>query len=317
MGINQLFNILITNQGPYHGKTIGNLGREISLSILKNNRICIDASGMIYSSILAMREITALTDSRGDTTAHINTILNKVLQLNKFGIQQIWVFDSPIINPMKQIELENRRLRREKSNDPRVQFKMTSKHVDDIKKMLIDLGIMIIIAPPNIEAEQYCAWLTQHDTSTPAFCKYVLSNDSDVLAFGGNLLRSITTKTTTGKSSKTIYLAYDLNDILESINFTYLQFTRMCVVMGTDFNEKTPRVGVKTVMNKIYTSAISVTNEQFAVQKYFMAQMNQVTEDAEMICESYNEERLLKYLAGFNFNIDRVKKMLSVYKPIN
>lgn len=313
MGINQLFNIVITGNGPYAGKTIGSLGREISLSVLSGTRICIDASGIIYSSILAMAEITSLS-SGGETTAHMNTILNKVLQLNKYSVQQIWVFDSPTPNPLKQRELESRKKRRDESSDPRVQFKMTSKHVEDVRKMLIHLGVMTIIAPPGIEAEQYCAWMTQSTDETPAFCRYALSGDSDVLAFGGNLLKPIKVKSASGKSSKTSYMAYDIQVILEAIQLDYRLFVKMCVVMGTDFNEKTPRVGIKTVMSKITNYSIVLTPEQITSQNHFM---NTQIEEAEMTCEPYSETELCDYLNRFGFNTNRIKTLLKDYAPAN
>ncbi len=313
MGINQLFNIVITGNGPYAGKTIGSLGREISLSVLSGTRICVDASGIIYSSILAMAEITSLS-SGGETTAHINTILNKVLQLNKYSVQQIWVFDSPNSNPLKQKELENRKKRRDASSDPRVQFKMTSKHIEDVRKMLTYLGIMTIVAPPGIEAEQYCAWMTQSCDNTPAFCRYALSGDSDVLAFGGNLLKPVKLKSASGKSSKTGYMAYDIPVILEALQLDYVLFVKMCVVMGTDFNEKTPRVGVKTVLSKITNYSIVLTGDQIVAQKHFM---NDQAEPASMTCEPYSESELCDYLGGLGFNMNRLKTLLKDYAPIN
>jgi len=313
MGIHQLFSIIVSNMGSqYNGKPISNIGKELNLNTLKGNRICVDASGFIYSSILAMNKIDALTDSEGNTTSHINTIFNKVLLINAAEIQQVWVFDSPKLNPLKEIELQKRRAKAAASNDPRVQFKMTSKHIADVKKLLALMGVTTMEAPTGIEAEQYCAWLTQKDETGPAFCQYALSNDSDVLAFGGNLLRSIKVKSSGGKTSKTIYYSYEIATIMHETNLNKKQFITMCVAMGTDFNEKTPRVGVKTVMKNVIADKIVLTNEQQASFNYFSKEINSDS-FAEPIYGEYSKIDLLNFLESLNFNRDRILKRLENY----
>src|SRR5271169_5258335 len=115
MGIKQFFQIKIHNKdSDFNGFTISKIGEKVKLTEFKGSRIANDASLMIYQSILATESIKSLTDSEGKTTVHINTIFNKIIQQAESGIFQVWIFDSPIPNPMKKKETEKRHERREK-----------------------------------------------------------------------------------------------------------------------------------------------------------------------------------------------------------
>lgn len=310
MGVSNLFKIKVDNpKSDYDGKTIGELGEEVRLKDLKNERVCVDASGMIYSAILAMAHINSLTDSEGNTTAHITTIFNKIFQLKNAGVKQIWIFDSPKPNKMKQKELKKRDKRRERyKHDEKVQFKMTGKHVQDIKTLLTHMGITYVEAPPGIEAEQYGAMLTA-GSQDERFCQYMISGDSDVLAFGGNLLRITSKRSSTGKSKKTVYYKYDLSVILEETGLSYQQFLEMCVTMGTDFNEKTKRVGPKTVISKIKNQKIDLTDEQYEAIKYFKS--NPEMDNSDMKASNYNKTEVIKFLVSKAFNKTLLEKRLA------
>src|SRR5271170_3272359 len=100
MGIFQFFQIIVPG-GKYKDTPLGGLARDITFAKLKGIRVCVDAPNIIYSAILGMAHIDALTDAEGKTTSHINTIFAKILQLDAAGIKQIWIFDSPTPNPIK------------------------------------------------------------------------------------------------------------------------------------------------------------------------------------------------------------------------
>jgi flap endonuclease-1 len=307
MGIGQFFQIVLTD-GSFKNKPIGALAREVTFPKLKNMRCCVDASGMIYSSILGMQHIDALTDSEGNTTSHINTIFAKVLLLDKNSISQIWVFDSPIPNQLKAVELKARNERAYNSTDPKVQFRMQSKHVNDIKTLLTLMGIPWIEAPEGIEAEQYGAWMTRGNVPAARFCQYMLSGDSDVLAFGGNLLRPYQKPSATGKSKRTVYQIYELSDILQETGLTYEQFLTMSVAMGTDFCDKTAMVGPKTVISRVKDDRIIKSPEQQKVVDYFKSQPPRNDYDAHF--SEFDKDGLVKFLVGRNFNEARINERL-------
>lgn len=318
MGVDQFFKIVVTKNSE--GKiTIGSLGALIKLQELSGMRICIDASGIIYSSILALENISALTDAEGKITAHINTIFNKVIQLQQAGIEQIWIFDSPHLNDMKRRANERRAARRTraaKDGDAKVAYQLTSEHVEDIQKLLKLMGIMYIVAPRGIEAEQYGAYLT-HGPIEKRFCRYMLSSDSDVLCFGGNLLRISSEKSASGASRKTIYRTYELDDILQKLQFSFEQFLQMCVTMGTDFNDKTDGIGPATVIAKVRAKKIYVTPAQEAAIEYYKSNISEEVRTAEIAQGTYEPEAITEMLTARGFQIERVQKSLVKFHPID
>ena len=247
MGVKGFFKITIGK------KTFEQLGSKVQLKDLKDKVIGIDASFIIYNSALAFYlssspingdgaseikdgapESTSDTtsDTKTDTlTSHLHIILNKVLQFKKNNIEQLWIFDNPVSHRLKAKELATRDQTRE--------FKLNSKIVEETKKLLNYLGITYITAPKNVEAEHLGAMLT------PKVCDLFLSGDSDVLIFGGNLLRP------KKEGTKTVYYAYYFEEFLKDADISYDQLVKIAVAMGNDFNTKIKGIGPKTVVSKI------------------------------------------------------------------
>lgn len=313
MGIKNLFQIIVKNPiSTYNDKPLGALARETTLAKLRGIRVCVDASGMIYQSILAMKHMSALSDSQGRTTAHINTIFNKVIQFKTSGIQQIWIFDSPDPNPIKEEELKKRRAKAYASTDPKVQFRMSGEHVDDIKNLLNFMGVPWVQAPPGIEAEQYGAWMTK-GAYTTRFCQYMVSGDSDVLGFGGNLLRPYSKKSASGKSSRTVYQIFELDTVLEETGLSYLDFLKMGVFMGTDFNAKPRGPSVKTIMQAIKDDKLTLTPELQKVIDYFSSTPQYDPNDLITQFPTIDIEGLVKFLKERDFKEERVRQSIDKF----
>src|ERR1700678_966745 len=151
MGIHGFFQIKILNkESTFKNHLISQIGETVSLKKFKGKRLCNDASLMIYQSILALEKVQKLTDADGNMTGHIKIIFDKIIQQKQAGIIQIWIFDSPIANSIKKLETIKRNSRKEKG-----EYKLNEQHVHDIQFLLNKLGIMYIVAPSGIEAEQY------------------------------------------------------------------------------------------------------------------------------------------------------------------
>ena len=109
--------------------------KEIKLKDLKGRHIAIDAMSEIYRGSLGARRTNTLTDSRGRSTMHINTLLLGVIfKLKSFGIHQYWIFDNKYIkgvhnNPLKELELKKRAKKRYSENNK----------VENLKKKLAEL----------------------------------------------------------------------------------------------------------------------------------------------------------------------------------
>jgi len=268
MGVTKFFKIVI----PDKNQTFGSLGDEITLKSLGKFTLAIDASYVIYNSATA----TSSMSYEGKTTAHIAIILKKVLMFAKMGIEQIWVFDNPTRNPLKQ--------ERPVSDD---RFRMTSEHVYEVQKLLHLLGQLYIIAPPGIEAEHLAAALTRH-----GLCEYVLSGDSDVLMFGGNLLMQDRNKP--GK-----YKTYNYDRLLLASQLSREDLLKCGVIMGCDFCDGTPRVAERTVIKKYKT--VVLTDQQLrAMDEYDKPAQIDV---AEHVQGTLNLEGVDAFLKARNFKV--------------
>ncbi len=306
MGITNLFKVKNQNtKSTYYGQTIGDLGRVVELKELKGDRVGLDTSYIIYSAILAMQFVSSLTDSQGRPTSHILTILNKVMQMKTLGVNQVWIFDSPKVNPLKLNELAERSKKRAASTNEKVQFKMTSEHIEDIKTLFRHMGVLYIIAPDGIEAEQYGAMLTIGQPSE-RFCKYIISGDTDVLLFGGNLLRPVAKKA--NKDGKSGYIAFEIADVLTELNITREKFVTMGLALGSDFADKTAGAGPSNVHTKIKTNKIVLTPEQEAAYNYFMQPVEM--SEAHLVENTYDKEALLAFLVERGFKRERYEEKL-------
>lgn len=319
MGVLDFFKIKILNKdSKFYEKLISSLGESVKLELFKNKKICIDASLIIYQSILAMQRIDGLVDKNGNTTVHINTIFNKIIQLKQAGITQIWIFDSPTQNKMKEKEIEKRKKRKEnmkKKSDEKGEeskiYSLKSEHVEEIQLLLKYMGIMYMTAPSGIEAEQYGAKLTAGEENE-RYCDYMLSGDSDVLLFGGNLLKISSEKSATGKTKKTTYYTYDLQNILSELGLSYDDFVNMGVVLGTDFNEKAIGVGAAAVMKKFQN--VKLTQDMKDAIDYFKSDITDIMNQADIVEGDYDRNKLLEFLLSKNFNKERIDKRLDEFE---
>lgn len=314
MGVHDLFKVPVSNEEHDHySETLGEIGEKIDLKNLEGHRICIDASDYIYNSLLAMAHVDTLTDSEGRPTAHILRIFNVVQMLHKAKAKQIWVFDSAKPNKFKKFEQEKRKLRREQGaskGQEKQAFVITGDIVNDIKKLLYFMGVTYLEAPEGIEAEHYGAYMTSGDIGQ-RFCTYMLSADSDVLAFGGNLLRHTTEKSPSGKSKKTVYRVYELDDVLSALDVDYDEFLKICVALGTDFQSaKIKGVGPKTVTAKVKQGKISYDEELTSVMDYLRSKPP--ANGADLQENKLDPTGLREFLLARNFKEDRINTAIEI-----
>lgn len=307
MGVKNFFKIIIDTKGEWANKTIMHIGKEIKLADLAGKAICFDTPTLIYSAILALKDVSGMTDKDGNVTSHIKTIMSQILMFKKQNISQIWVFDSKKVTSLKKGELQKRSDKRAKSSSEKVQFKMTGKHIEDIQKLLTLMGQVYIVAPDGIEAEQYGAYLTIPKPGAGAMCEYMYSSDADVLIFGGNLLKPM--RLSTGKTKKKIYISYKINDVLEVTGLDRFNLAEMAVAMGTDFAEKVPKVGPKSILKKAQQKILELDESQRTARDYFLQDLGAF--EPTIVQGTYDREKLIHWLISLGFEKDRLEKQLS------
>ncbi len=268
---------------------------SIKITELNGSTIAVDAMVQIHASISCFGANCKLTDANGNPTSHIQIILNKLLMFRKNNIKQIWVFDGH--NTMKARVNRKRRQSKEKYS-PDIPV-ITGQVLNDVKFMLESLQIPYYQLSDNIEAEAYCAYLYKTD-----IVRYVMSNDSDTLVYGAELLRQ--------QKGKQVFDHYNPTEIKQTLELTDAEFINMCVALGSDDFDvpKVKGIGPKTAVDKIKKGKFSFTPEQENIKKYYTADLSGM--NFPMKVGEDNRTGLADFLIGKNFKPDRVKKMLSL-----
>lgn len=108
---------------------------------------------------------------------------------------------------------------------------LTSKLIKSVKEFLTDCGIPYIDAP--FEADTQLAWLSQNN-----FIDGVITNDYDILTFGGRVMIMDFWNCTKKNLNEKLIKEINLKNFLRNINLEYNQFVELCVLMGTDYSDK-------------------------------------------------------------------------------
>mmetsp|Transcript_36891 Transcript_36891/g.41201 ORF Transcript_36891/g.41201 Transcript_36891/m.41201 type:complete len:433 (-) Transcript_36891:869-2167(-) len=276
--------------------------REVDFKSLHGRKVAIDASMAIYQFLIAVRsggpnqQAVMLTNSDGETTSHIQGLFNRTNRFLTEGMKPVFVFDGKAPS-MKSGELAKRREKRKKAeeelkkavDDENVEemdkhskrlARAGRKENEDCKRLLQLMGVPVIVAPMEAEAE--CA----------ALCKAGLvyatgTEDMDALTFATPILiRKLTFANQTAKGAKIQQMNY--KKAIEGLNLTHEQFVDLCILLGCDYCDTIRGIGPKTALKlirqhgsieKIITSLKGAVNKD-GVQKYVVPK-NWIPDDDE------------------------------------
>lgn len=301
MGVKDFFKIVDHNKIEF-----GEHGKKVELSDLEGKNILVDGNLIAWQCMTARSEKTALRDREGNITQHLKFVMNKVIMFNNNGIRQTWVFDNPSQNPRK---LETNNLRKKRSGD---RLRLTSDHYEEIKELLKLMGIPIIIAPIGIEAEQYASWMTSlsSEDNEDAFddnrYHYILSTDSDVMLFGGNMLRQYK------KNKKICYSIFDHGDFMNKIEMDMEELFMVATVMGHDFYPSgIAGIACKTVYKKVKAGIVILDDEQTTALEQFTLNPDDYLHEVEFIQEDFNPDLVKEILISRDFKENLLDKQLN------
>jgi flap endonuclease-1 len=210
--------------------------KNVDRNSLKNNKIAIDISILIYRIIISVRNSGAdFTNQKGEVTSHILGLFNKTIELLSIGIIPVYVFDGKPPS-IKYKTIEGRKQVRKKALEKMEQaiteedkikyFKRSSQiskeQWDQCRDLLDMMGVPYVNAPE--EADSQCAYLAKN-----GLVDAVLTEDMDILTFGSTkIIRNIT-------SHKIETSEIILEDLLNKLELTYEQFVEFCILLGTDY----------------------------------------------------------------------------------
>jgi len=239
--------------------------REVEFKSLHGRKIAIDASMAIYQFLIAVRsggpnqQAMMLTNADGETTSHIQGMFNRTIRFLSEGLKPVFVFDGKAPN-MKSGELEKRREKRRKAE---VQLKIAAdednkeemdkhskrlaragrKENEDCKRLLRLMGVPVVLAPMEAEAE------------AAALCKagkvYATgTEDMDALTFATPILvRKLTFANQSAKGPQIQTMNY--KKAIEGLGVTHDQFVDLCILLGCDYCDNIRGIGPKTALKLI------------------------------------------------------------------
>lgn len=224
--------------------------RENGIGQYFGRRVAIDASMSIYQFLIAVRsEGNQLTNEAGETTSHLMGMFYRTIRMMEAGIKPIYVFDGAPPT-LKSGELAKRLDRRtdaeaqaanakETGNTVlldrmnRRTVKATRQHTEECKRLLRLMGIPVVQAP--CEAEAQCAALVRQGYAYAAG-----SEDMDTLTFGTPiLLRHLTFSEARKMPISEIHLA----SVMEGLGMTMDQFIDLCILLGCDYCDSIKGIG--------------------------------------------------------------------------
>ncbi|WP_221290625.1 flap endonuclease-1 [Stygiolobus caldivivus] len=245
---------------------VEDIKREVSLGELKGKKISIDAYNALYQFLAAIRQPdgTPLMDSQGRVTSHLNGLFYRTISILEEGVIPIYVFDgkppeqkSEELERRKKVKEEAERrldqLKKEGTGEikelkkySQMSIKLTNEMAEESKKLLDLMGIPIIQAPSEGEAE--AAYINSLGLSWATG-----SQDYDSLLFGAT--RLVRNLTITGKRKlprKDVYVEIkpeliELAELLRKLGITREQLIDIAILIGTDYDpEGIKGIGIKT-----------------------------------------------------------------------
>ena len=226
--------------------------KQITFEELSHKKIAIDASNMLYQFVSSIRQQdgTPLMDSNNKITSHLQGILSRLTNLMFKNIKLAVVFDGkpPIL---KINEQENRAHRKrlaeeklaqakeEEDYDSMLKYskqttKITQEMMNEAKELISYLGIPVIQAPS--EAEAQASFLAKNKD-----VDYVASSDMDCLLYGApqlltNLTISQRKRLPSGSTVSTRPDLIELDNVLKTLDITQDQLIVIAILVGTDYN---------------------------------------------------------------------------------
>ncbi len=316
-------------------------GTPIELDELNRKHIAVDAYNVIYQFLASIRGMdgSLLTDEEGSVTSHLSGLLARNARLLEKGLSPIYVFDG-IPSVLKKEEITKRKERKEQAKEDyekaleegdlvtaRIKAQQTStltkSMVSDSKKLLTLMGIPIIEAPQEGEAQ--AAYMAQKGDVWA-----VASQDFDSILFGAPILiRNLTLsgRRKLPRSNRYITIAieqYNSEELLSTLGLTKEQLVDLAILIGTDFNpDGIKGVGPKTAYKYITThgsleevlakESIALDVDYKEIRTIFLNPS--ITPDYQIKNEKMDVQGILNYLCDEKgFNKERVENILTKAK---
>ena len=334
------------------GLQIGNIvPREaIEFSQLKGRTIAVDAYNTIYQFLSTIRQPdgTPLMDKKGNITSHLSGLFYRNINLLSEGIRLIYVFDGK----PPALKYKTNLMRTEAKDEAREKYKeamkkedveemgryakqfvhLTKEIVDESKELLEAMGIAVVQAPG--EAEAQAAYMARTDKSIYA----VASQDYDSLLFAAPRLIQNLTLARRRKLASGSYVfispeLVELEKVLNLLQVNHEQLISIGILTGTDYNPGGvkgigPKKALQIVIKYKYPAAIfNSVNEQIELQGlegkgfdwqevFELFKKPDVDRNFKVEFPKINENKIKEILLEHDFSGERIENQLAKLKDI-
>lgn len=315
---------------------------KLELEHLAGRKIAIDAFNSLYQFLAIIRQYdgTPLMDSQGRVTSHLSGLLYRNGKLLEAGILPAYVFDGKPPKLKRGVVAERMKIKAEATKkwkkakkkgdieEARMYAQQTSKLTDemieDSKKLLEYMGMPVVQAPSEGEA-QAAVMAEKKDVWASA------SQDFDSLLFGSpKLIRNLTI---TGKRKlprKNIYVTVEpeiitLEDVLKGLGIKRKELVDIGILVGTDYNEGIKGIGPKKALSFIKEGKTleelyekeGVEPEVDLKQLRDMFLKPEVTSKYKLKWQEPDREKVVKLLVDkHDFSIERVEKVMDKIEEV-
>ena len=306
--------------------------KDISLEDLRNKKLAVDASQMLYQFIASIRQPdgTPLMDSNDNVTSHLMGISTRIPSLMEKGLRLAFVFDGipPTLKIYEKEQREHRKQLAEKrleeakeEGDEESMLKyskqatrLTFKMVDEAKELIKAFGLPVIQSPSESEAQ--CSFMAEKGDVYA-----VVSTDFDSLLYSTpRLIKNITVsqrRKIRNTYIKTNPEMIELKQVLKELEINQDQLIIIAILIGTDYNSGIKGIGPKTALklvkqNKNFDNLFKELKPDFDWKKiYATFKSMPIMKNYQLKWNEIDEDKIRKILVDrHDFSEERVDKML-------
>ncbi|MBI4209914.1 MAG: flap endonuclease-1 [Candidatus Diapherotrites archaeon] len=320
------------------GTAIGDIvpRQGISLDSLNGRTLGFDSHNIIYQFLSSIRgeDGTPLKDSHGSVTSHLAGLFYRTINLAEKGVRPVFVFDGAP-SALKGETLRRRRETRTEATHRHEEavkagdleearkwgsraLRLDEKMVSDAKQLLVLMGFPVVQAPGEGEAQVVAMAMAGRIDGC-------VSQDYDSLLFGAPVLyRNVGVSGKRKVPGRNIYADVEpekiiLEKVLSENGITRRKLIWLAMLVGTDFNEKFPGIGVKSALklvkqndsfDAIVAGAKSAPDFDWReVESLFMEPI--VSQEYSIGFSAPQHDRLVDFLCGkHDFSNERVSRSL-------
>lgn len=293
--------------------------KKMNIIDLHHTVIGIDFNLMIYKLIMSIRAASGKDILNGNViVTHIHALLLKLIFFKNNGIKAVFVFDG------KPPEIKNNILQKRKETRHKMKKKyygaktidekkkyfylkkdISEKELKDCTELIRIFGFPIIHAPQ--EADTQLAYMSKEGS-----IEYIISDDADILLFGGkNIIKNFTIDT------KKEMNCIELKTIKETLDIDQKDLIKLGISLGSDYCDECPNVSINRafkIIKGMETYGCDLENECHDAIKYFLRPAIDVKYAEDMTFGDVNVGRLSKYLYKFEYSDAQIEKILSRLK---